>query len=494
MSRSITSNTLINLAGQSIPIAFALVAIPQIISGIGTDRFGILTLAWLVIGYFSLFDLGLGRALTQIISDRRTSESSEKLAVTTWTALALMAIMGLVGGLLASGSASYLAVDIFKIPAELQQEARITFLILAAAIPLVVVSAGMVGLLTAYDRFDLINLVRTPLGISNFAAPLVVLPFSHSLIDITLSLVAFRVLAAIIQAVMCLRVMPALASGFRFNATDVSALFRFGGWMTVTNIIGPLMIYFDRFLIGATLSVTAVAYYATPYEMATKLLILPGAISATLFPRFAALHRTDPPATLKLLIRGWESVLILLLPIVLIAIVFAQEGLLIWLGPDFSKNSMIVLQWLSIGILFNALAHLPFALIQGSGRPDLSAKAHFLELLVYLPLLWWALRAGGINGAAQVWAFRTFLDCLLLSGIASSIVPGFSVYLRTTVPRLVLVVLALAAVTLLHDLTAKLAAAFGTLLIFCFLTARLQITPALIAMTRTRSLRGWTNS
>jgi len=43
-------------------------------------------------------------------------------------------------------------------------------------------------------------------------------------------------------------------------------------------------------------------------------------------------------------------------------------------------------------------------------------------------------------------------------------------------------------------LTSKLIAAVVTLLIFVFLTARLQITPAVIAMTRRKSLRGWTNS
>ena len=66
--KSIVKNTFINLAGQGLPLLVGLFTIPLIIKGLGVERFGILTLAWMVIGYFSFFDLGLGRALTQIIA------------------------------------------------------------------------------------------------------------------------------------------------------------------------------------------------------------------------------------------------------------------------------------------------------------------------------------------------------------------------------------------------------------------------------------------
>ena len=48
----------------------ALVAIPVLLSQLGSARFGILSLAWTVVGYFGLFDVGLGRSLTQMISER----------------------------------------------------------------------------------------------------------------------------------------------------------------------------------------------------------------------------------------------------------------------------------------------------------------------------------------------------------------------------------------------------------------------------------------
>jgi len=65
----LAQSSLWNLLGQGVPIAAALVAIPLLVKGLGTERFGILTLAWVVIGYFSLFDLGMGRALTKVVAE-----------------------------------------------------------------------------------------------------------------------------------------------------------------------------------------------------------------------------------------------------------------------------------------------------------------------------------------------------------------------------------------------------------------------------------------
>ena len=48
--------------GSLIPMVVALVAIPIMLEKLGLERFGLLTLAWLIVGYFSLFDFGLGRA------------------------------------------------------------------------------------------------------------------------------------------------------------------------------------------------------------------------------------------------------------------------------------------------------------------------------------------------------------------------------------------------------------------------------------------------
>src|SRR5918998_2593407 len=95
--RLLARNTIFNFAGQAAPLLVALVAIPLLIEGLGTDRFGVLTLAWIVIGYFSLFDLGLGRALTKLVAERLGTGREDEVPDLVWTGLALMIALGLAG-------------------------------------------------------------------------------------------------------------------------------------------------------------------------------------------------------------------------------------------------------------------------------------------------------------------------------------------------------------------------------------------------------------
>ena len=419
----IARNTLINLIGQVLPLLVGVVAIPSIIRGLGTDRFGILTLAWMVIGYFNLFDLGLGRALTQIIATRLGKKKPGEFPGLVWTALAVMTAMGFLGAVVAWNLSPFLTEHVFKMPAALRPETLRVFYILSISVPVVILSSGFGGVLTAYQRFDLINLVRIPLGLTNFIIPLLVLPFGPSLVPVILFLVISRLIACIAQYYFCLRVMTSLRGKKRFVPRTVKHLLNLGGWMTLSNIIGPLTLTLDRFIIGAIISVTAVAYYATPYEMITKLWIVSGALIASLFPTFAAGKSDDPARTVQLLSKSSGAMFFSIFPIVLTVVTFSREGLFLWLGKDFALNGSPVLQWLAAGVFMNCFSQMFFALIQGRGRPDITAKIHVLELFLYLPVLWWALKRYGIVGAAFVWTLRVALDGSLLLWISQRLMP-----------------------------------------------------------------------
>jgi O-antigen/teichoic acid export membrane protein len=197
-----------------------------------------------------------------------------------------------------------------------------------------------------------------------------------------------------------------------------AALFHFGGWMTVTNVVSPLMVSLDRFLIGAVVSISAVAYYATPSEAITRLLIIPSAIVGVLFPAFSSGFVQDKARTRLLFVRGVKYTFLAIFPFLLVLIVFAREGLTWWVGAEFAQHSAVVLQWLAIGVFFNGIAQIPFALVQGVGRPDITSKMHLVELPAYCILLWALVRTYGIEGAAMAWTVRVVVDAMILFGFS----------------------------------------------------------------------------
>ncbi|WP_442783115.1 flippase [Collimonas fungivorans] len=411
-----------NLVGQVAPLIAAVVSIPLLIKGLGVDRFGILTIAWMLIGYFSLFDLGIGRALTQIISEKLAINDEAAIPPLMWTGLTVMFVLGLLASLFIVGLSDWIIYSALKIPVYLQAETKRSLSMLAPSIPLVLIATGLRGILEAKHEFKSVNLVRIPLGVLMFVAPLCVLPFSNSLVAIFFSLLLVRAATAIAFVYLCHRSLDNFTE-FTLSKAVIPELLKFGGWMTVSNIVSPIMVQMDRFVIGMMLSMAAVAYYATPYEMVTKLLVVPAAIAGVCFPQFAKLNaQKNIKDAMALYWKSCRYIFYLTFPAIIFLVLFAGWILHLWLGGKFSDESTRVFQILAIGVLVNGLAAIPFAFLQGAGRSDVTAKVHVCELLVYLPLLYFAVSKFGIVGAATIWSLRVFCDGVILHKMVNIII------------------------------------------------------------------------
>jgi O-antigen/teichoic acid export membrane protein len=287
----------------------------------------------------------------------------------------------------------------------------------------ITVTSGLRGILEATQRFRVLNLIRIPASIFLFVGPLFVLPFSSSLVPVTAVLVVGRGVAGIAYLIAGLQAIPALAGNLVFDRRMVVPVVKFGGWMTVSNVISPVMAYLDRFGIGALLSLGAVAYYTAPFDTVTRVLVIPAAATSVLFPAFAFTLAQNRDRCVFLLARGIKYVFLAVLPLALAVIAMAPELLRLWLGAAFAEHGSRVLQWLAVGVFLNALAHLPYALIQGAGRPDITAKLHFAELPFYLAAVWLLTKRFGIEGTAIAWTGRVGIDALLLYLLAGYWLP-----------------------------------------------------------------------
>lgn len=454
--KSLAKNSVINLAGFALPLAVGLITIPLIVRGFGVERFGLLTLAWAVIGYFSLFDMGIGRAITQLTAERLEKSPARDVARLAWTGLLMMAVFALIGAIFTAGLTPWFVASVLNMPEALREDAMWAFFMLAAAIPAVVLSTGMAGVLGAIQRFDLINALRIPMGMMVFLIPLAILPYSKSMAFVCAGLMAIRILFLVLHVAACFRAFPPLRAHVGIERSEIRRLLSFGGWMTVSNIIGPLMVYMDRFVIGAALSISAVSYYVTPYEIVIRLWAIPAAIVAVLFPAFAASKSSGLSHVTALYSMGGRAILAALAPIVLVLVVFAEEGLRVWLGDDFAQKSTAVLQWLAIGVYLNSFAQVPFVFIQGIGRADITAKLHLLELPIYIVLMFWLLNTHGIIGVAIAWLLRSTIDAVLLTLTAHWLVKDISAASRQIYPMLVAPLVLFAVGMVLNDITEKL--------------------------------------
>jgi O-antigen/teichoic acid export membrane protein len=407
-------NTLINLVGQAAPLLVAVITIPFIVRDLGTERFGLLSMAWVVLGYFTIFDLGLGRATTKYVAEALGKGEGDQIPQIIWTAVTFQAILGFVGALALFVITDFLVGRVLNIPPQLLGEAKDTFHLLAFSIPVVLVSSSFSGVMEAAQRFDLVNAVKIPSSILTYLLPLVGLSLGLGLPGIVALILLARTVTLVAFVVMNLSIIPKLRK-YSVSFNLFLQLFAYGGWVTVTSVVSPILVYLDRFLIGAILTIAAVAYYVAPYEAVTRLWIISASLTATLFPAFSALEGVKDRQKLgTFFARSVKYILLASGPIVVVIGLFAKEILQIWLGNDFAAESTVAMQILVFGVLINSLAQTPFALLQGTGRPDIPAKFHLLELPVYIGIAWILVSEFGIAGAAGAWTVRVVLDALLL--------------------------------------------------------------------------------
>jgi O-antigen/teichoic acid export membrane protein len=406
---SIARHTAYNVVGTLVPIAVSLITVPLYLKVIGLDRYGVLNLCWLLVGYFGFFDFGIGRATAQHIATLHDREDHVRSRA-FWTGLTLSMGLALTAAFIAL-PVSWIALSALKLGDEaLRPEVRGALPLLVAAVPLAILQSVLQGALEGRRQFLTTNAV-----LSTGAFATAVLPLTSALLwgpDL-------RVLVAVSLAVRSIVVLSLGAAAVRAvplgryqapDRDDMRKMVRFGAWLTVTTVIGPLMVFFDRFLIGAIVSAAAVALYVIPYNLMNQLVVLPKALSSALFPRLAA-----QPGSSDLNRQALSAAAFVLTPAAMAATVLVRPFLTLWLGPTTAGQSTPIALVLIIGFWANGLAQLPYASLQASGRTDITAKVHLAELLPYFLLLWLGLTYWGVIGAAIAWAVRSVADYVALA-------------------------------------------------------------------------------
>lgn len=412
---NIKINTGWNFFGSIAPLLIGLLTMPALLNNIGVEKLGILTIIWALVGYFNLFDLGLGRVLTQRISSLLVLEDYKSISSNIKTVILIIFLAGIMGALLLYALLMNGAVDWLNISEATYDDAQSSLLISVLIIPLVTVTAGLKGALEGFQDFKSSNILRFIMGILNFGTPMLsVSMFGDKLENIVMFLAASRLLVLVLHVQAVLKHDSRWLIADFVNRDQAIYLIRFGAWMTLSNILSPLMVVADRLVVSAILGASVVAYYTIPAEFLMRALIIPGALTATLFPIFARLNDGDAKLLNKIFISSFRVIASVMGLIMFIVAAFSYFALSFWLGTDFADNAYLVMIILSIGIFFNSLAQIPLAHLHGIGAIKVTAFIHLAEACLYIPMLFIIIPLYGLVGVAGLWSTRTFLDLVAL--------------------------------------------------------------------------------
>lgn len=434
--REIGRNSAWNLFGQVAPILLAIIVIPKLIESLGHDRYGFLTIVWVLIGYVGIFDLGVGRAMTRVVAERLGAQDAVGAEAVAQTAMKFLFLLGLLFGALFLVLADPI-VGMLGVPENLRQEGVNAVRILALGLPLVMLTSGYRGCLEAFAKFATLNMIRAGMGVFTYLAPLIaVTVFSPSLEVMVGSVVLMRLVANWVHRWACIRDTGVAMRFEKIDKARLKQLLGLGGWMTVSNVVGPLMSDLDRLIVGTLVPVATVGYYATAFDVVNQVIMMPYSITSAAFPVIAGYQDKEQARSLYSFVV--KCVVVTVLPILLLVIGFAHPVLTLWLGSEFGSAAAPVAQIIAVGLFFNCLAQTPVMMIMSRGNPKWIAINHMIELPLFIGLLYAMTKEYGIIGTAIAWSLRASIDAVVLFLIVELKIVRRSVPMRTVIVSLVL--------------------------------------------------------
>lgn len=417
----IAKNAGYNLAGAVIPLAVSIITVPFYIQAVGVERYGVLSLCWLILGFMGFLNLGMGPAVAQRLASLHAAPGEER-ARAFWTAIWLNMSLGIVAGLVVLTLGGVYFESFSRAASQFIGEIKLAMPWLALMIPVVMLSGVMSGALQGRERFLALNMINTLSSVLMSVLPLAVALILGPRLDwLIAAATAGKLTALILTYAACVGAVP-LRRPHRPVPRLMRQLVAFGGWVTITSLLVPIVVTMDRFVIGALIGPAAVAIYAIPYNLISRINILPVSLSGALFPRFAAAEGADAA---ELQAVGVSALVSVLTPASILMVAALGPFLHLWIGRDLAAQALPLGYIFVSGFWMNSVAFVPYAYLEARGRPDLIAKLHIAYVLPYLAVLYLSLNAFGLVGAAVAWSLRSFFDptLFILAGTFRRVLP-----------------------------------------------------------------------
>ena len=147
-----------NVIGMVLPVALTLFTVPVYISYIGAARYGVLSLIWILLGYFGFLDFELGRASANALA--KLAHGSEERARVLMTSLYINLVLGISGGFILYLAGSQILHELMTLSGELGVEVDNSLPWIAGMLPLALLAGAGTGTLDSHEQFFIGNMLH----------------------------------------------------------------------------------------------------------------------------------------------------------------------------------------------------------------------------------------------------------------------------------------------------------------------------------------------
>jgi O-antigen/teichoic acid export membrane protein len=412
---NIKKNFIFNLLGSVSPLLIGIITIPLYLDAVGLERYGVLSIVWIVLAYFVMFDLGVGKSTIYALRHEHSKEGKSQVVCSAFFIALILSVLSTSILLLALFT---LSKYFFQTSPEVFSEIEHSFYIVSALLPVALFQSVVNATYESEDYFLNLNLLNVIGNSAIQIVPLLVAKFyTTNLFFLLLSIIFCRALLLLVSLLVSNRFIQYSLVSFSYG--KAKALLKFGGWLTISNFVSPVIVLSNRFSISGLLGTSIVPYFSVPYQLCEKLNLVPSSLSRALFPKLSGIHNKQQ---LQLMLEYLMHLILITTPLCIVAIFFIDVFISIWINAEFATKTFFISQLILITIWLNGISFLPYTYLLSSGKTKTISYTHLGELIPYLILLYFLVKQFGLLGAAIAGLIRVAVDFLVLSYFTRALV------------------------------------------------------------------------
>jgi O-antigen/teichoic acid export membrane protein len=408
-------NVFFNLASQALILGTSFITTPYIVNKLGADSYGVVILLSTILGYLNFLDLGLSGALIRYLTECASVHDWERFRRILWSSLIFYAFISLIVVTLFALIPSQSILHVINIPPQLHNTFTIAFLVGIAAWVIGFLILPPHAILWAYHRLDMTSFLMLISGALQPILTVTALFLGYGIVGVSIATLLTNVTVSTTTIWMSTRLHRSWGKPI-WDPQSLKPLFRYGGWLTLAQVVIQVVGSVDKILIGSYLSPASVGYYSISISLPLKLWIIHGAFVSSAFPLIVSLkaHSASSAEVFHLVSRFARSILLLLSPFSLFFMFFGYTFVSAWINETYARNGLFCIMLASVYSLISGFSNIFHALLRAWERPDLSTKVYLFTTLGYLPLLYVFIRWLGISGGALALVLFSVIELFLV--------------------------------------------------------------------------------
>jgi O-antigen/teichoic acid export membrane protein len=376
-ARKLVSGSILRVLNLITQLAVSMVMLPFVVGSLGDRMYGFWALAWSIIGYYGLLDIGISAGVSRHLASAMGIKDyvqcnriiSNALALFSGVAALVMCISIIIG---------FLASFLVKTPEDADLFCNV-ILVLGFNVAIEFPAKVFTGVLTAQFRYDIMSVLKLATLILRSAGIVIVLSYGHGVLALSLVTVVAGMPEKITHFYLARHGFPQMDINTAYlSRKTVRMLYGYGIYAFLVQIGDMLRFNVDSMVIASFLNLAAVTHYGIAATLTKHFMNFIITVMGVMLPVFSHLDAENDKARMKKAFYLSTKISICIASFVGFGlIVWGKFFIERWMGPEYldAYPCLVILvvccttdfwQSPSVAILFGISKHKFYAIANGA--------------------------------------------------------------------------------------------------------------------------------